>query len=154
VAYSTIPIKIFLAEIIIVKFYKIIQLPEFIIINIPYRFYMAEFNIVNIPYRRFLAEFVLVNIPNIIYLTEFIILYIPNRIYLPELITVNIPVSELCGLSSQCRPNECIFRSGKPWGSGFWVGGYMSRGREIGELVYEQPGNKVDGSCHSKEGSK
>ncbi len=24
--------------------------------------------------------------------------------------------------SSQCRPNLCIFRSGKPRGSGFWVG--------------------------------
>jgi hypothetical protein len=41
-----------------------------------------------------------------------------------------------------------------PGGSGFWVGGYMIQGREIGELVYEQPGNKVDRSCHSKEGSK
>ncbi len=41
-----------------------------------------------------------------------------------------------------------------PGGSGFWVGGYFSQGREIGELVYEQPGNEVDGSCHSKEGSK
>ncbi len=39
-------------------------------------------------------------------------------------------------------------------GSGFWVGGYISQGREIGELVYEQPGNEVDGSYHSKEGSK
>jgi hypothetical protein len=27
-----------------------------------------------------------------------------------------ITVSELCGLGSQCRPNECIFGSGKPWG--------------------------------------
>ncbi len=41
-----------------------------------------------------------------------------------------------------------------PGGSGFWVGGYMSQGREIGELVYKQPGNEVDGSCHNKEGSK
>jgi hypothetical protein len=24
----------------------------------------------------------------------------------------------------------------------------------MGKLVYEQPGNEVDGSCHSKEGSK
>jgi hypothetical protein len=42
----------------------------------------------------------------------------------------------------------------KTGGSGFWVGGYMSQGREIEELVYEQPGIEVDGSCHSKEGSK
>ncbi len=41
-----------------------------------------------------------------------------------------------------------------PGGSGFWVGGHLSRGREIGESVYEQPRNKVDGSCHNKEGSK
>jgi hypothetical protein len=26
--------------------------------------------------------------------------------------------------------------------------------REMGKLVYEQPGNEVDRSCHSKEGSK
>ncbi len=43
---------------------------------------------------------------------------------------------------------------GNPGGSGFWVGGYMSQVREMGKLVYKQPGNKVDGSCHSKEGSK
>ncbi len=59
-----------------------------------------------------------------------------------------------CELSSQCRPNECIFRSGKPGGSGFWSGGYMSQVREMGKLVYEQPGYEVDGSCHSKKGSK
>ncbi len=39
-------------------------------------------------------------------------------------------------------------------GSGFWNGGYMNEGREMGRSVYEQPGNEVDGSCHSKEGSK
>jgi hypothetical protein len=32
--------------------------------------------------------------------------------------------------------------------------GYMSKGREMESLVYEQPGNEVDGSYHSKEGSK
>jgi hypothetical protein len=41
-----------------------------------------------------------------------------------------------------------------PRESGFWNEGYMSRGREIKSLVYEQPGNEVDGSYHSKEGSK
>jgi hypothetical protein len=41
-----------------------------------------------------------------------------------------------------------------PRASGFWNEGYMSKGREIESLVYEQPGNEVDGSCHSKEGSK
>jgi hypothetical protein len=41
-----------------------------------------------------------------------------------------------------------------PGGSGFWNEGYVSQGREMGRSVYEQPRNKVDGSCHSKEGSK
>jgi hypothetical protein len=43
---------------------------------------------------------------------------------------------------------------GNPGGLGFWNGGYMNKGREMGRSVYEQPGNEVDGSCHSKEGSK
>ncbi len=41
-----------------------------------------------------------------------------------------------------------------PRGLGYWNGGYMSKGREMESLVYEQPGNEVDGSCHNKEGSK
>ncbi len=40
---------------------------------------------------------------------------------------------------------------GNPGGSGFWDGGYMRKGREMGSLVYEQPGNEVDGSYHSKK---
>jgi hypothetical protein len=43
---------------------------------------------------------------------------------------------------------------GNPGGSGFWNEGYMSKGREMKSLAYEQPGNEVDGSYHSKEGSK
>jgi hypothetical protein len=43
---------------------------------------------------------------------------------------------------------------GSPGGAGFWNKGYMSKGREMERSFYEQPGNKVDGSCHSKEGSK
>ncbi len=43
---------------------------------------------------------------------------------------------------------------GNPRGSGFQNEGYMSKGREMESLVYEQPGNEVDGSYHSKEGSK
>jgi hypothetical protein len=39
-------------------------------------------------------------------------------------------------------------------GSGFRNEGYMSKGREMGRSVYKQPGNEVDGSYHSKEGSK
>jgi hypothetical protein len=37
-----------------------------------------------------------------------------------------IPYTTLCWIfwiSSQCRPDECIFRSGNPGGSGFWVKG-------------------------------
>jgi hypothetical protein len=43
---------------------------------------------------------------------------------------------------------------GDPGGSGFWNEGYMCKGREMGRSVYEQPKNEVDGSYHSKEGSK
>ncbi len=43
---------------------------------------------------------------------------------------------------------------GIPGGSGFWNEGYMSKGRKMGRSVYEQPGNEVDGSYPSKEGSK
>jgi hypothetical protein len=30
----------------------------------------------------------------------------------------------------------------------------MCQVKEMGKLVYEQPGYEVDGSCHSKKGSK
>jgi hypothetical protein len=43
---------------------------------------------------------------------------------------------------------------GNPGGSGFWNEGFMGKGREMRRSVYEQPGNEVDGSYHSKEGSK
>jgi hypothetical protein len=43
---------------------------------------------------------------------------------------------------------------GNSGGSGFWKEGYMNKGREMGRSDYEQPGNEVDGSYHSKEGSK
>ncbi len=50
-----------------------------------------------------------------------------------------------CEPGSRCRPNECIFGSGRPRGSGFWNEGYMGKGRELGRSIYEQPGNEVDG---------
>ncbi len=59
-----------------------------------------------------------------------------------------------CGLGSQCRPNECIFGSGKPRGVRISGKGPHGLGEGKGESVYEKPGNEVDGSCHSKEGSK
>ncbi len=43
---------------------------------------------------------------------------------------------------------------GNSGGLGFWNKGYMSQGREMDGLVYKQPEDKVDGSYHSKEGSK
>jgi hypothetical protein len=43
---------------------------------------------------------------------------------------------------------------GNSGGSGFWNEGYMSQGGGMEGLVYEQPEDNVDGSCHSKEGSK
>jgi hypothetical protein len=58
------------------------------------------------------------------------------------------------GLGSQCRPNLCIFGSGKPRGVGISGGRVYEPDEGMGKLVYEQPGNEVDGSCHSKEGSK
>ncbi len=58
------------------------------------------------------------------------------------------------GLGSHCHPNECIFGSGKPWGDGISGGGPHGLDEGNRESVYEQPGNEVDRSCHSKEGSK
>ncbi len=43
---------------------------------------------------------------------------------------------------------------GNPGGSGFWSGGVYEPRKGSGKLVYEQPGYEVDGSCHSKDGSK
>jgi hypothetical protein len=43
---------------------------------------------------------------------------------------------------------------GNPGGAGFWDEGVYEQGREMESLVYEQPGYEVDGSYHSKEGSK
>jgi hypothetical protein len=59
-----------------------------------------------------------------------------------------------CEPSSKCRPNECIFGSGRPRGVGILEWGVYEPGEGNGKLVYEQPGYEVDGSCHSKEGSK
>ncbi len=38
-----------------------------------------------------------------------------------------------------------IFSSGNPRGSGIWDGEGMGRGWKWGDLIYEQPGTKVDG---------
>ncbi len=39
-------------------------------------------------------------------------------------------------------------------GVGILGGRVYEPGEGMGKLVYKQPGEKVDGSCHSKEGSK
>jgi hypothetical protein len=44
----------------------------------------------------------------------------------------NIVCARSCEPGSQCRPNECIFGSGKPRGVGILEWGYMSQGREMG----------------------
>jgi hypothetical protein len=41
-----------------------------------------------------------------------------------------------------------------PGGGGILDEGVYEQGREMESLVYEQPGYEVDGSYHSKEGSK
>ncbi len=38
------------------------------------------------------------------------------------------------------------------WVLGIWRGEGLGKGLRKGRSVYKQPGNKVDGSCHSKEG--
>ncbi len=43
---------------------------------------------------------------------------------------------------------------GNPGGSGFWVKGAHGTTERTKGSVYEQQGAEVDGSCHSKEGSK
>ncbi len=43
---------------------------------------------------------------------------------------------------------------GNPGELGFWNEGVYEPREGNGKLVYEQPGYRVDGSCHSKEGSK
>ncbi len=46
------------------------------------------------------------------------------------------------------------FGSGKPQGVGISGRGPDGQMREMQGSVYEQPKEEVDGSCHSKEGSK
>jgi hypothetical protein len=61
----------------------------------------------------------------------------------------DLPVRELMGWVRSFVLMNVYLGLENPGGLGFWVGGYMSQGREMGKLVYEQPGNEVDGSCHN-----
>ncbi len=58
-----------------------------------------------------------------------------------------------CEPGSRCHPNECIFGGEKPRGVGILESGIYEQ-REMGRAVYKQTETKVDGSCHSSEGSK
>ncbi len=60
------------------------------------------------------------------------------------------PVSQICDVVLM----NIYLDLGNPGGLGFRNEGYMNKGREMERSVYEQPGKEVDGSCHSKEGSK
>ncbi len=62
-------------------------------------------------------------------------------------LTLGVHVSELVGRVRNVVLINVYLDLENPRGSGF-------RGEGMGKLVYEQPGNEVDGSCHSKEGSK
>ncbi len=59
-------------------------------------------------------------------------------------------VRELMGWVRNVALIKCIFGSGKPKGGrDFGWEGHGSDGG-TGELVYEQPGNEVDESCHKR----
>ncbi len=53
---------------------------------------------------------------------------------------LGIPVRELMGRVRNVVLMNVYLDLENPGGSGFWVGGYMSQVREMGKLVYEQPG--------------
>jgi hypothetical protein len=58
------------------------------------------------------------------------------------------------GLARNVVLMSVYFGSGKPQGVGISGRGPDGQVREIQGSVYEQPKEEVDGSCHSKEGSK
>jgi hypothetical protein len=59
------------------------------------------------------------------------------RVCEPDIITI------VLDLVSQVR-DVVLMNVYLDLGSGFWNEGYMSKGREMGRSVYEQPGNEVD----------
>jgi hypothetical protein len=91
---------------------------------------------------------------------SFILNLFPVRKQFPHFLFLfknNTPVVCVLNLVSQVR--DVILMSvyldlGNPGGSGFWNGGVYEQGEGNRKLVYKQPGNEVDGSYHSKEGSK
>ncbi len=65
-----------------------------------------------------------------------------------------VSVSEHMGWVRNVVLMSVYFGSGKPQGVGISGRGPDGQVREIQGSVYEQPKEEVDGSCHSKEGSK
>jgi hypothetical protein len=65
-----------------------------------------------------------------------------------------LPVSEHMGWVRNVVLTSVYFGSGKPQGVGISDRGPDGQVRKIQGSVYEQPKEEVDGSCHSKEGSK
>ncbi len=66
----------------------------------------------------------------------------------------SVTVSELMGRVCNVVLINVYLDLEKPRGVGISGGRVYEPGEGIGKLVNEQPGNEVDGSCHSKEGSK
>jgi hypothetical protein len=55
----------------------------------------------------------------------------------------------------RCRILEVVIvRRLITWVLGIWRGEGLGKGLRKGRSVYKQPETEVDGSCHSKEGSK
>ncbi len=73
-----------------------------------------------------------------------------HRSALLHLQTLVLSVSELVGWVRNVALIKCIFGSGKPRGVGILGGRVYEPSEELGKLVYEQPGNEVDGSCHRR----
>jgi hypothetical protein len=86
-----------------------------------------------------------------------------KSIHIPEIFVVSIvtassvkfvDVSEHMGWVRNVVLMSVYFGSGKPQGVGISGRRPDGQAREIQGSVYEQPKKEVDGSCHSKEGSK
>ncbi len=61
-----------------------------------------------------------------------------------------LTVSELVGWVRNVVLIKCIFGFGKPRGVRILGGRVYGPGEGTRKLVYEQPGNEVDGSCHKR----
>ncbi len=88
--------------------------------------------------------------------------FVANNRYIDQLTILWFQYTCNCaGPGSQCCDVVLVkgrINTGKPQGVGIPGWGadreQMGRDRNMVRSVYEQPGTRVDGSCHSKEGSK